>query len=147
MSQLTILRQIGTDKKLQNRLTGLLDEPIICSNCSNNKSNLSFSTEQLCFSCFREKFGEIKLQADNGEYYGGHKLHLAGGKLGDFEYGKMYLTQDYFIFMTNNRYSHKTWETIIPINTIIMDQWHISEESRGRHFPWVVLKGKILLHW
>ena len=52
----------------------------------------------MCFGCFEQKYGKVLLNADRGEYYGGHKVHLAGGTWSDYESGKMYLTEEHFIF-------------------------------------------------
>lgn len=70
---------------------------------------------------------------ENGEYYGGHKLHLAGGNFGDFESGKMYLTKTYFIFNKISKDQQKIWEIIVPLNSIDLDRWHINEESRRKN--------------
>ena len=55
--------------------------------------------QKICVSsCFEQKYGKVLLNADRGEYYGGHKVHLAGGTWSDYESGKMYLTEELFYF-------------------------------------------------
>ena len=92
-----------------------------------------YSNDHLCGSCFKERYGILISRAENGEYYGGHKLHLAGGKFGDFESGKMYLTNTHFIINKINTDQQKAWEIIIPLNSIDLDKWQISEESRRKN--------------
>jgi hypothetical protein len=49
--------------------------------------------------CFNAKCGNIVLHERNGEYYGGHKIHLSGGKIDDYELGEFVLTNDYIVFI------------------------------------------------
>lgn len=144
-NQLNILRKVGNDDKLINRLSGILHDSIVCSYCCERKSVFSFSLEQICNDCFNSKYGHIILQADNGEYHGGHKLHLAGGKFGDHELGKLILTNDYFIFMKNQKDPNKTWEIIIPLQAINVDHWHVSEESRRQNISMGGIEGDGLM--
>ena len=68
-----------------------------------------------------------------GEYHGGHKVHLAGGTFGEYESGKMYLTDEYLIFAKGNKNPAKRWEIMIPINSIVIEQWGVRAESRRKH--------------
>ena len=83
--------------------------------------------------CFEEKYGRISLKEETGEYHGGHKVHLAGGTFGDYESGKMYLTDKYLIFAKGNKNPFKRWEIEIAINSIILEQWGVRAESRRKH--------------
>jgi hypothetical protein len=59
---------------------------------------------------FEQKYGKILLEEETGEYHGGHKVHLAGGTFGDYESGKMYLTDKYLIFAKGNKKPAERWE-------------------------------------
>lgn len=88
-----------------------------------------FSYEHICLSCFREKYGEVILSTYTGEYYGGHKFHLAGGKLGDHELGWMFLTEKYLIFLKSNKEPREYWQIIIPLASVLTDHC-TSKKSR-----------------
>ena len=105
----------------------------LCTSCYKNQSVFLFSFGKLCRDCFKEKYGDIVVQAENGAYYGGHKSYLAGGTFGDHELGSMYLTSNYFIFKKNNKNLKNNLEIIIPIDSIDIDQWQIKEESRRKN--------------
>jgi hypothetical protein len=110
---------------------GYLD--MICVICTKNKPVFRFSRDNICAHCFAEKYGQIVLQEDIGEYHGGHKVHLAGGTFGEHESGKMYLTDKYLIFAKGDRNPDKRWEIEIPINSIVLEQWSVRSESRRQH--------------
>ena len=103
LEQIKILKQAEYDEKLKLTLVAALKGIILCTHCYKNNSTFLFSFESLCRSCFKEKYGNMIMQSGNGEYYGGHKSYLAGGKFGDHEIGSMYLTDKYFIFKKNNK--------------------------------------------
>jgi hypothetical protein len=121
------------DKKQQLRLLASLEGKDLCTNngCINPIS-ISFSFEQICQTCFIEKYGKIIQLIRNGEYHGGHKVYLAGGKFGECEYGNMILTDKYFIFQKiyNTRDEKKNWEIIIPFESVQIEQWGVQEGSR-----------------
>jgi hypothetical protein len=121
------------DENSKLRLEASLLGITLCNECHRNNSVFIFSQEQLCEPCFKDKYGNLILRAENGEYFGGHKLHLAGGKFGDFESGKMYLTNTHFIFNKTSKDSQKIWEIIIPFVAIDLNKWQISEESRRKN--------------
>jgi hypothetical protein len=79
------------------------DSQFACHMCRTNVFSFEFESENLCFSCFEQKYGKVLLNADRGEYYWGHKVHLSGGTWSDYESGKMYLTEEYFIFAKGNK--------------------------------------------
>ena len=108
------------------------DAQYACLMCRKNVFSFEFESEDLCFSCFEQKYGKLLLTADRGEYYGGHKVHLAGGTFGDYESGKMYLTEDHLIFAKGNKEKSKKWEIMIPLNSVILEQWNIKGESRRK---------------
>ena len=105
----------------------------LCTICIKNKPIFKFRKENVCVHCFEEKYGRISLKEETGEYHGGHKVHLAGGTFGDYESGKMYLTDKYLIFAKGNKNPFKRWEIEIAINSIILEQWGVRAESRRKH--------------
>jgi hypothetical protein len=105
----------------------------ICNICTKNRPVFRFSKENICTHCFGEKYGKIALQEETGEYHGGHKVHLAGGTFGEYESGKMYLTNENLIFAKGNKDPTKRWEIVIPINSIVIEQWGVRAESRRKH--------------
>ena len=105
----------------------------LCSICTKNKFDVKLSTGPLCRPCFEEKFGKILINENYGEYYGGHKVALAGGFFGEYESGKMFLTGSEFIFVKENKNPAKIWEITIPLKSVIMDKWDIKEESRRQN--------------
>jgi hypothetical protein len=134
LEHLRILKEIDKDEKSRIRLLAMFNGVVICTNCYRNSSSFLFSEHQICTPCFKQKYGEIVLHVKNGEYYGGHKFHLAGGKLGDHEVGELYLTRDYLIFIKYSRDSQGTWDITIPLGSIIIEQWNTQQESRRTSF-------------
>ena len=108
------------------------DSRYACHMCGKNVPSLEFESESLCFKCFELKYGKVLLIAERGEYYGGHKVHLAGGTFGDYESGKMFLTEEHFIFAKGNKEIFKRWEIIIPLNSVLIEQWNVRGESRRK---------------
>jgi hypothetical protein len=49
------------------------DSKYACAMCGKNAYNYEFESENLCFSCFEQKYGKVLLFTDRAEYYGGHK--------------------------------------------------------------------------
>jgi hypothetical protein len=105
----------------------------ICVICTKNKPVFRFSRDNICTHCFTEKYGQIVLQEDFREYHRGHKVHLAGGTFGEYESGKMYLTDKYLIFAKGDKDLAKRWGIEIPLNSIVLEQWGVSSESRRKH--------------
>jgi hypothetical protein len=70
------------------------------------------------------------LLASFGQYYGGHKAFLAGGVFTKFQNGLMYLTENYLIFIRRDKDVSKIWEIIIPLNAVMIENWHIEEVGR-----------------
>jgi hypothetical protein len=110
---------------------GYLDK--LCTICTKNKPIFRFSRDNICSHCFAEKYGQLALPEETGEYHGGHKVHLAGGTFGDYESGKMYLTDEYLIFAKGNKNPAERWEIEIPINSIVTEQWGVRAESRRKN--------------
>ena len=110
---------------------GYLDK--LCTVCTKNKPVFRFSRDNICTQCFAEKYGQLVLPEETGEYHGGHKVHLAGGTFGDYESGKMYLTDKYLIFSKGHKNPAERWEIEIPINSIIIEQWGVKAESRRKN--------------
>jgi len=129
--QILLLRDAEHDRGLQKLLTVSL-RPDLCSLCFSNKSFYSNNTEQLCASCFEQRYGKIIIDKWGAEYYGGHKAHLAGGLFTKGEYGSLRLTQEYVLFIHHDKNPAKMWEIKIPLTSIMIDKWHIEEESRRK---------------
>jgi hypothetical protein len=108
------------------------DSVYACDICRKNVFSLEFESENLCFVCFEQKYGKVLLTASRAEYYGGHKVHLAGGTFNEYESGKMYLTEEYLIFMKGNKDPSKRWEIMIPLSSITVEQWNVKGESRRK---------------
>ncbi len=130
LEHLRILKEIDLDEKSRIKLMAMYRGIVICTNCYKSNSSFLFSDQQLCGSCFKKLYGEIVIHVKNGEYYGGHKFHLAGGKIGDHEIGELYLTKDYLIFVKYHKDPSEIWEIRIPLGSIILGEWDISQESR-----------------
>jgi len=105
------------------------DSKYACAMCGKNAYNYEFESENLCFSCFEQKYGKVLLFTNRGR---GHKVHLAGGAFSDYESGKMYLTEEYLIFAKGNKDASKRWEIIIPLSSVLIEQWNIKGESRRK---------------
>jgi hypothetical protein len=108
------------------------DSDVVCIACAKHASYFEFESENLCFNCFEQKYGKVLLTTNRAEYYGGHKVHLAGGVFSDYEFGKMYLTDIYLIFAKENKDISKRWEIIIPLSSVVMEQWDVKGESRRK---------------
>jgi hypothetical protein len=131
--------------RIQQQITAIMDSELgineviwgeldkLCTICIKYRPELKFNNENICTHCFEEKYGKISLKEETGEYHGGHKVHLAGGSFGDYEYGRMYLTDKYRIFAKGNKNPFKRWETEIPINSIVLEQWGVKAETRRKH--------------
>lgn len=120
-------------KKSILQLLAFLHGVTVCELCGFNKIDVYFSYEHICLSCFRKKYGGVVLSTSTGEYYGGHKLYVAGGKFKDHELGWMFLTDKYFIFLKSNKDPRENWQIIIPLESVLTDHWHIQEESRRKN--------------
>jgi hypothetical protein len=132
--QISTILDSRDNRKQRLQLLSSLQGMRLCTNCCLRSISFFFSFEQICDSCFADKYGKIILSAHNGEYHGGHKVYLAGGKLSECEYGNMYLTDKYFIFLKINSETDKkqNWEIIIPFESVQMEQWGLQEGSRRR---------------
>ena len=108
------------------------DSRYACHMCGKNVLSFEFESESMCFECFEKKYGKVLLTAYNGEYYGGHKVHLAGVTFGDYESGKMFLTEEHFIFAKGNKDISKRWEIVIPLSSVLIEQWSVKGESRRK---------------
>jgi hypothetical protein len=109
------------------------DFSMACALCAKNVYYFEFESENLlCFSCFEKKYGKVLLTANRAEYYGGHKVHLAGGTFSDYESGKIYLTDEHFIFAKWNEDISERWEIIIPLRSVLKEQWDVKGESRRK---------------
>ena len=135
IGQLTSILDAKEDRKKKLRLLASLQGTHLCTICCINPIAFSFSFEQICGSCFVDKYGKMKLSLRNGEYHGGHKVLLAGGKFSECEYGNMYLTERYFIFHKIYQEADKkeNWEIVIPFKSVQIEQWGLQEGSRRKN--------------
>lgn len=141
VDQISVVLESRENRKKKLQLLASLQGMNLCTICSINPIYFSFSFEQICFSCFVNKYGKLKLTLQNGEYHGGHKIHLAGGKFSDCEYGNMYLTDRYFIFhkIYDQNNKKQNWEIVIPFKSIHIEEWGVQEGPRRKN---VLLGGK-----
>jgi len=124
---------IADEKKIISKeISSEQDTERACDICKRYVYNFEFSFQNVCYGCFQNQYGKILLTADRGEYYGGHKVHLSGGTWSDYESGKMYLTEEYFIFTKGNKDISKRWEIIIPLSSVLIEQWSVKGESRRK---------------
>jgi hypothetical protein len=72
------------------------------------------------------------LYTKSAEYYGGHKPYLAGGVFGKFKTGEMKLTERHLIFEKSARNTSKKIDILIPLNSVIIEDWHVLSESRRK---------------
>jgi hypothetical protein len=133
----TLLKQINQfkDEKVNPsivRSIALAKDPKLCIQCAKKKYELKFSRDyNLCLDCFTNNYGRIIFQALQAEYYGGHKVYLGGGYSGDFQNGRLILTEHYLIFARGDKKNpSKRWEIIIPLDSVIVERWGIEEISR-----------------
>jgi len=134
LEHLRLLKEIDRDEKIRIRLLALYLGVVICTICYKDNSSFLFSDSQVCTSCFKRLYGEIVLHVKNGEYYGGHKFHLAGGQIGDHEIGELYLTKNFLIFIKYDKNPSSSWDIRISLESVILGQWKIQEESRRTTF-------------
>jgi hypothetical protein len=132
----TLLEQINQfkDEKVNPsivRAIALARDSKLCIQCAKKKYELKFSRDfNLCLDCFSDNYGRIIFHALNAQYYGGHKVYLSGGYSGDFQYGRLILTEHYLIFGRGNKKPSERWEIIIPLDSVIVERWGIEEISR-----------------
>jgi hypothetical protein len=132
----TLLEQINRFKDVKvnpsiARSVALAKDPKLCIQCAKKKYEFRLSHDyNLCLYCFSDKYGRIIFQALQAEYYGGHKVYLSGGVSGDFQYGRLILTEHYLIFARGDKKPSKRWEIIIPLDSVIVERWGIEEISR-----------------
>lgn len=134
LEHLRLLKEIDSDDKYRIRLIALYLGVIVCTNCYKDNSSFLFSDSQLCTACFKRLYGDIVLHVKNGEYYGGHKFHLAGGQISDHEVGELYLTKNYLIFIRYDKNPDLSWDIRIPLESVLLGEWRVQEESRRTTF-------------
>ena len=105
----TLLDQINQfkDEKVNpsiRRAIALAKDSKLCIQCAKKKYELKFSRNyNLCLDCFTDNYGKIIFHAFPAEYYGGHKVYLSGGHSGDFQSGRLILTEHYLIFVREHK--------------------------------------------
>ena len=121
-------------------------KPKLCHKCLENKSILEFrSMGELCLNCFEKEYGKILLQTSEAKYDGGHKAHeltgIVEGRMAsaltkvlgkNAISGKMFLTENYFIFANDGSDLSKKWEIIIPLGSVIL-YWELEEKMRQKY--------------
>jgi Short C-terminal domain len=127
--QINLLKDVKNNLRVQNAIA-LLEDPKLCNACAKRRYSYVLHLDNLCIDCFVAKYGQILLQANVAEYYGGHKAYLAGGVFSKYQTGKMYLTEHYFLFIRGDKDQSKRWEIVIPFSSIIMERWHVEEVGR-----------------
>jgi hypothetical protein len=129
--QINLLKDASNNLSFQKAIAALKD-PTLCSVCIENKFIYGFHSSKLCLICFEEEYDKILLQADKDvNYHHGHKDHVGGGK----QPGKVYLTENYFIFAKEDKDIAKKWEIVIPLNSVILN-WNLEEKERQKHVQW-----------
>jgi hypothetical protein len=101
-----------------------------CEICHKDDVHYRDPYGQVCKNCFQKEYGSILLETRNGEYYGGHKAHLAGGLFSKGDSGKMFLTENYFIFARSSLKQDKEWVIRIPLEKVEISGWNIKESAR-----------------
>lgn len=131
--QISLLKDVKNNLRAENAIALLKDPNFaskLCNACNKRRYSFALHLDNLCLDCFVGKYGQILLQADRAEYYGGHKAYLAGGVFGKSQTGKMYLTEHYFLFIKGDKDPSKRWEIVIPISSIITEKWRVEEVGR-----------------
>jgi len=104
----------------------------VCTSCNENLYNFEFHSMNICSTCFSKKFGKIKKRESIAEYFGGHKAFLAGGLITDSQSGRLILTDSHLIFSKGDKNNEKRWDIIIPLKSVLLDNWNIKENSRRK---------------
>jgi len=68
------------------------------------------------------RFGKLIIKSF-AQYYGGYKIKIAGGALSPHNVGMIYIFKDYFIFRFDVVQKDNYLEIIIPLRSIIIDNW------------------------
>ena len=118
--------KIGVDRNDET----LFVSDLVCSNCSHNTKTYEIGSDNLCFICFKEKYGKIELFTKFLQYHGGHKAFLAGGMFEKYESGTGLLTKNFLIFQKFDKNPIKQIKIVIPLKDVILDKWSIEEKSR-----------------
>ena len=132
----TLLKQINQFKDVKanpsiERSIALAKDPKLCIQCAKKRYEVGLSRNyNLCLNCFSDNYGRIIFQVLKAEYYGGHKVYLSGGVSGDYQFGRLILTEHYLVFAREDKKSSKRWEIIIPLDSVIVERWGIEEISR-----------------
>lgn len=96
-------------------LNSLLSDTILNSNLMKKQKQIESELE--------EKFGELLIKS-LAQYHGGYKPKIPGGVLSPHNVGMIYIFKDYFIFKADAVLQNNYWEIIIPISSIIVDNWN-----------------------
>lgn len=99
-----------------------------CEKCDKAYSDFRLRDEELCTTCFEEKFGKLVLKPRLANYSGGHKAHPVGG-LDGTESGKLALTADFLVFFKPELNWKRRWDITIPLNEVLVEEWGIKEEA------------------
>jgi len=137
--QIEFLKDAETNKSSQTSIKITLN-PELCHTCLENTFSVEFNSKgKLCHNCFEKEYGKILLQTPRGEtieYNGGHRDYVLTGIFGKRAIGGiMYLTENYFVFATNNKDPSKRWEITMPLASIVLCQ-NREIEQRKKYSRW-----------
>ena len=139
--QIELLKKAETNKTSQTAIKIMLN-PELCHTCLENNSSFEFySKGKLCINCFEKEYGKILLQTPIGDgkivnYCGGHRDHVITGFLGTGAIGgRLCLTENYFIFATDDRDPSKRWEITIPLASVVLYQT-LERDQRKKCAAW-----------
>jgi Short C-terminal domain len=145
IQQIKLLKDAEESPQLQKAIITKV-YPQLCNKCLENELSFEFnSIGKLCLSCFEKEYGKMLLQPQRqthkeeeiAHYNGGHKDHILAKKLGSKQSlpGKMYLTENYFIFAKEDKDLAKRWEIVIPLDSVISDR-SSEEKERQKYTQW-----------
>jgi len=127
--QISLVKDVKNNLRVQKAIAFLKD-PMLCNACAKRRYSFVLHLDNLCLDCFVEKYGQILLKANIAEYYGGHKAYLAGGVFSKYQSGKMYLTEQFLLFIRGDKDQSKRWEIVVPFSSIVMERWRVEEVGR-----------------
>ncbi|MHB8546321.1 MAG: AlbA family DNA-binding domain-containing protein [Nitrosotalea sp.] len=67
------------------------------------------------------------------QYHGGYKPKIVGGIMSSFNVGMIYVFKDHFVFKPDVAQSSNYWEIVIPISSVIIDNWSYDGKSISKN--------------
>lgn len=80
---------------------------------------------------FEKRFGKLVIKSF-AQYYGGYKRQAPGGIVSPINPGMMYLFKNYFVFAADTAKKENYWEIVIPMGSIIDDDWQRNELNENK---------------